>query len=133
MIIDSGAEEHVVCLADWRRAGEPPLKLVRVRLHSATGDDMGVSGGFVVRGWCEDKLVELTALVATRATKSLCSATKLVSARYSIEKKPIHSILHHKGGGSVLLRRCGKRDFLTIRVENTWDQCHHLLRHEPRG
>ena len=28
--------------------------------------------------------------------------------------KPIQSVLHRKGGGSILLRRCGKRDFLAI-------------------
>ena len=99
MIVDSGAEEHVVSLADWRRLGEPLLKPAQVRLRSATGDDMGVSGSFVVRGWCEDKLVELTALVATRATRSLCSATKLVSAGCSIEMRPTQSVLNHSGGG----------------------------------
>ena len=99
MIVDSGAEEHVVSLADWRRLGEPLLKLAQVRLRSATGDDMGVSGSFVVRGWCEDKVVELTALVATSATNSLCSATKLVSAGCSIEMRPTQSVLNHSGGG----------------------------------
>ena len=49
MIMDSGAEEHVVSLADWRRLGEPLLKPAQVRLRSATGDDLGVSGSFVVR------------------------------------------------------------------------------------
>ena len=68
MIMDSGAEEHVVSLDDWRRLGKPLLKPAQVRLRSATGDDMGVSGSFVVQGWCDDKLVELTALVADRAT-----------------------------------------------------------------
>ena len=74
MMMDSGAEEHVVSLAD----GAPLLKPAQVRLRSATGDDMGVSDSFVVRGWCDDKMVELTAFMATRATKSLCSETKLV-------------------------------------------------------
>ena len=50
MIMDSGAEEHVVSLADWKSLGEPLLKPTQVRLRSATGDDMGVSGSFVVRG-----------------------------------------------------------------------------------
>ena len=95
------------------------LKPAQVRLLSATGDDMGVSGSFVVRGWCEDKLVERTALVATSATRSLRSATKIVSAGYRIEMKPTHSVLHHKGGDNILLRRCGKRDFLAIRVAKT--------------
>ena len=40
MIMDSGAEEHVVSLADWRSLGEPLLKPAQVRLCSATGDDM---------------------------------------------------------------------------------------------
>ena len=116
MIMDSGAEEHVVSLAEWKRLGEPFLKYTPVRLRSATGEDAGVSGSFVVRGWCEDKLVELTALVATRATRSLCSATKLVSATYRIETNPSQSVLHHSGGGSLLLKRCSKHDFLSIRV-----------------
>ena len=49
--MDSGAEEHVVSLAGWKSLGEPLLKPAQVRLRSATGDDMGVSGSFVVRGW----------------------------------------------------------------------------------
>ena len=48
--MDSGAEEHVVSLADWKSLGEPVLKPAQVRLRSATGDDMGVSGSFMVRG-----------------------------------------------------------------------------------
>ena len=55
MIIDSGAEEHVVSLADWKSLGEPVLKPAQVRLRSATGDDMGVSGSCMVRGWCDTK------------------------------------------------------------------------------
>ena len=39
MIMDSGAEEHVVSLADWKSLGEPVLKPAQVRLRSATGDD----------------------------------------------------------------------------------------------
>ena len=63
MIMDSGAEEHVVSLADWNSLGEPLLKPSQVRLRNATGDDMGVSGSSMVRGWCGDQMVELTALV----------------------------------------------------------------------
>ena len=99
MIMDSGAEEHVVSLADWESLGEPVLKLAQVRLRSATGDDMVVSGSFMVRGWCENQMVELTALVAIRATRSLCSATKLVNAGYSIEMRPTQSVLRRSGGG----------------------------------
>ena len=65
MIMDSRAEEHVVSLADWKSLGEPVLKPAHVRLRSATGDDMGVSGSFMVRGWCDNQMV----LVATRATR----------------------------------------------------------------
>ena len=65
------------------------------------------------------KLVELTALVATRATRSLCSATKLVSAGYSIEMRPTQSVLRRSGGGCILLQRCGKRDFLSIQVRKS--------------
>ena len=117
--MDSGAEEHVVSLADWKSLGEPLFKPAQVRLRSATGDDMGVSGSFVVRGWCDNQMVELTALVATRATRSLCSATKLVSAGYSIEMEPTQSVLRRSGGGCMLLQRCGKRDFLSIRVRKS--------------
>ena len=116
MIMDSGAEEHVVSLADWKSLGEPLLKPAQDRLRSATGDDMGVSGSFAVRGWCDNQMVELTALVATRATRSLCSATKLVNGGYSIEMRLTQSVLRRSGGGCMLLQRCGKRDFLSIRV-----------------
>ena len=102
MIMDSGAEEHVVSVDDWRRLGAPVLKPVQIRLRNATGDGKGVSGSFVVRGWCDDKVVEMTALVSTRATRSLCSATKLVNAGYSILMKPDQSVLRHSGGGCIL-------------------------------
>ena len=64
-------------------------------------------------------MVELTALVATRPTRSLCSATNLVSAGYSIELGPTQSVLRRGGGGCVLLQRCGKCDFLSIRVRKS--------------
>ena len=91
--------------ADWRRLGEPSLKPAQVRMRSATGDDIGVFGSFVVRR-CEDKLVELTALVTTRATKFLCSATKLVSARCSIEMKPIQFCLAPQGRRKHTASKC---------------------------
>ena len=59
--MDSGSEEHVVPLADWKSLGEPVLKPAQVRLRSATCDDMGVSGSFVVRGRCDNQMEELTA------------------------------------------------------------------------
>ena len=41
MIMDSGAEEHVVSLADWKSLGEPLWNPAQVRLRNATSDDMG--------------------------------------------------------------------------------------------
>ena len=109
----------MVSLADWKSVGELVLKPAQVRLRSATGDGMGASGSVVVRGWCDSQMVELTALVATRATKSLCSATKLVSTGYSVEMRPTQSVLRRSGGGCILLQRCGKRDCLSIRVRKS--------------
>ena len=80
---------------------------------------MGVSGSFIVRGWCDNQMVELTALVATRTTRSLCSAKKLVNAGYSTEMRRTQSVLRRIGGGCTLLQRCGKRDFLSIRVRKS--------------
>ena len=54
--------------------------------------------------------------VATRATRSLCSATKLVSAGYSIEMRPTQSVVRRSGGCCKLLQSCGERDFLSNRV-----------------
>ena len=134
VILDSGAEEHVVSLADWKSLGEPVLKPAQVRLRNATGDDMGVSGSFMVHGWCDDQMVELTALVATRAARSLCSATKLVNAGYSEQMRRTRSVLRRSGGGCILLQRCGKRDFLSIRVRKSCKiKCHHIFHHEARG
>ena len=73
MIMDSGAEEHVLSLADWKSLGEPMLKPAQVRLRSATGDNMGVSGSFMVRGWCDNRMVELTALVDSSYQVSVLS------------------------------------------------------------
>ena len=56
-------------------------------------------------------MVELTALAATRATRSLCSATNLVNAGHSTEMRPTQSVLRRSGGGCILLQRYGKRDF----------------------
>ena len=114
--IHSGAEEHVVSLADWKSLGEPMLKPAQVRLRSATGDGLGVSGSSVVRGWCDNQMVELTASVANRATKSVCSATKLVSAGHSSEMRPTQSFFRRSGRGCTLLQRCDNRDILSIRV-----------------
>ena len=107
IVMNSGADEHVVSLADWK--------------SSATGDDMVVSGSFMVRGWCDNQMVELTALVATRATRSPCSATELVIAGFSVEMEPTQSVLRRSGGGCILLQCCGKRDFLSIRVRKIRD------------
>ena len=93
----------VVSFADWKSLGEAVLKTAQVRLRSSTGDDVEVSGSFLVRGWCDNQMVELTALVATRATRSLFSATKLVNACYSNEVRPTQSLLRRSGGGCILL------------------------------
>ena len=45
-------------------------------------------GSIPLRGWCDEQLVKLTALVATRATRSLCSASKLLSFVYEVDMKP---------------------------------------------
>ena len=89
---------------------------------------------FVVRGWCDDKMVELTALVATPATRTLRSATKLVSAGFSIEMRPTQSVFRHSGSGCILLQRCGKHDFLSIRVKIIREiNAITFFHHEARG
>ena len=103
MIMGSGAEEHVISHAEWRNWGELSLRHTQVRLRSVTGDDTEVIGSISVRGWCG----ELTILVATRATRSLCSASKLLRLGYEVEMKPTRSALRHRGGGNVLVRRSG--------------------------
>ena len=60
--------------------------------------------------------MELTALVADRATRSLCSATKLVSAGYRLEMNPDEL---HENPVAVAL----------ILLEELCD----LVRHEVRG
>ena len=63
VIMDSGAEEHVVTSADWQRLGEPLSQPAQVRLRSATGDDMEVLGGIVFRGklWWQTERPSLSA------------------------------------------------------------------------
>ena len=118
--MDSGAQELVTsCMLTRENLGAPSLRPAQVRLRSATSDDMGLLGSVSVRRLCNDKLLELTALVATRAARSLCSALKLLRCGYEVEMKPTHSAVRHRNGGSVLLRRSSIRDFLVIRVPKT--------------
>ena len=58
-----------------------------------SGDAVGLTGGISVRGWCGDQLVELTALVATRATRSL----NFLSAGCGVEMKQTHPFCATKG------------------------------------
>ena len=44
---------------------------------------------------------------------------KLVNAGYCIEMRPTQSVLRRSGGRCTLLQRCGKRDFLSIRVRKS--------------
>ena len=105
MIMDSGAEEHAVTRADCQgKEGRGALlQPAQVRLRSATCDDMVVLGGIVLRGTCGKQAVEITALVADQATKSLCSATKLFTARCDIDLRPTQSVLFYKTGGRIPL------------------------------
>ena len=115
MIMDSGGEEHVVSLADWKSLGEPVLKPAQVRLRSATGDDMGVSGSFVVRGWCEDNFV---------FSHETCGCQLQ-------HRDDTHSVcLNHSGGGSILASKMRQAD---SSEKISCDQCHHFFRHEARG
>ena len=117
--MDSGAEEHVVSLADWKSLGEPLLKPAQIRLRSATGDDMGGSGSFMVRGWCDNPMVELTALVETRATRSLCSATKLVNAGCSIKMRPTRLFCVAVVAVAYCFNVAVSVNFLSIRVKKS--------------
>ena len=69
-----------------------------------------------VRGWCDEKMAELSALAATRTTKSLSTASKILSLSCETEMKPTHSALRHTNGDSVLLRSGGNRDVLVSPV-----------------
>ena len=62
---------------------------------------MEVIGSISVHGWCDEKLVELSALVANRAAKSQCSASKLLSLSHEVEMNLTHSVWHQRNGGSV--------------------------------
>ena len=59
--------------------------------------------------WCVDGAI----------TRSLCSATKLVNAGYSIEMRPTQSVLRRSGGGCTLLQRCGELEINAITLSTT--------------
>ena len=116
--MDSGEDEHVVTRADCQgeEEREALLQPAQVRLRSATCDDMEVLGGIVLRGKCSQQAVEITALVADQATKSLCSAAKLSTAKCDIDLRQTQSVLFHKRGGRIPLQRCGRQDNLEKRM-----------------
>ena len=119
MIMDSGAEGQAISHADWRHLDEPSLRPAQVRLRSAAGNDMGVIVSISVHGGCDAKLVVLSPLFTTATTKSLSSASKILSLGSVVEMKPTNSILHQRNDGSVLLQGSGKRDFQVIRVKTS--------------
>ena len=94
-----------------RRGTRSHQSRLATRLQSATGDDMEVLGSTVLRCKCGKQAVEII------ATKSLSSATKLLSARCVIDLRPTQSILFHKRGGRTPLQseHCAQ-------VTNTWVQ-----------
>ena len=75
LIMDSGEEEHVITRMDWQRLGELQLKPARVRMRTAAAEDIGATGSIVVRGWCGEHKVEITARVVHRAAKRSRHAT----------------------------------------------------------
>ena len=86
--MDSGAEEQAISHADWRHLDEPSLRPAQVRLRSAAGNDMGVIVSISVHGGCDAKLVVLSPLFTTATTKSLSSASKILSLGSVVEMKP---------------------------------------------
>ena len=106
---------------EWRGRGE-----------RREGEGLGVSWSVadVVR-----KTMEMTALVADRAAKFLCSARELFSVGSRSDMRPTESVLHHKRDGRVLLQRCGKRDSLDFSSgkEDTRNQRQHDFHHKERG
>ena len=65
--MDSGAEEHVVTIADWPRLGGPLLQLAQVR-QMTTWKCWGPS---YCAASAAKEAVEVTSLVANQATKSV--------------------------------------------------------------
>ena len=61
------------------RAAVKAAKAAATSASAIAVDKSAIEDPIVVRGQCEDKLVELTAFVATRAVRSLFLATKLAS------------------------------------------------------
>ena len=84
--MDSGAEDTWCRWQTGKVLVSNCLKPAQVRLRSANGDDMGVSGSFL---WCVDGAIIKwwsSQLWWRLELPGLCvSATKLVSAGYSIE------------------------------------------------
>ena len=80
---------------------------------------MGVCGSFMVRGWCDNQMVEFDSSGGGSSYEVSVFCDEAGECWYSIETRPTQSVLRRSGGGCILLQRCGRRDFLSIRVRKT--------------
>ena len=110
------AEEHVVTRADCQRHGSRCCNLLRCICGVRQVTTWKCWGASYCVASAAHKTVDITALVADLATKSLLSDKKLLSARYGIDLRPTQSLLFHKRGGRILFQICGRRDYLEIRM-----------------
>ena len=76
-LLDTRADVHVITLAEWRRLGQPTVTETKVKLTTASGEDLGAVGTVRIRGHLEGHKVEFEAVVATKVKKCLLSGVKL--------------------------------------------------------
>ncbi len=81
-LLDTSADGHVMTMVEWRRLGQPMLTETKVKLMTASGEDLGALGTVKVRAWLNGHQVEFEAVLATKAQKCLFSGVKLREKGY---------------------------------------------------
>ena len=91
------------------------LTETKVKLTTASGEDLGALGTVKVRGFLNGQRVEFEAVVATKAQKCLLSGVKLRENGYQLTLSSSGSYIE-KRGTRMNLTRDGKRDMVNLTI-----------------
>ena len=96
-LLDTEADFQVMTMVEWRRLGEPMLTETKVKLTTASGEDLGALGTVKVRGCLKGQRVDFEAVVATKAQKCLLSGVKLRENGYQLTLSSSGSYIEKRG------------------------------------
>ena len=83
-LLDTGADVHVMTEAEWRRMGCPALQKTTTKLNTTSGEDLDVLGQVRVQFELQGYIIELDAIVSSKAKRCLLSGIRLRDANFKL-------------------------------------------------